>query len=75
MFNGGGLMHNAKKITVEVPEALLKAAQKETGEGISETVRRGLMLLSASKAFEDILKLKGKIKFKAGIKKLKEDRE
>ena len=32
-------MTTAKKITVDVPEELLREAQAQTGEGISETVR------------------------------------
>jgi len=32
-------MKAEKKITVHIPEELLRVAQKQTGQGISETVR------------------------------------
>ncbi len=67
-------MGNAKKITVEVPEELLKDAQANTGKGISETVRRGLKLLAAAKSFQQLRGMKGKIKFSKTIEELKDDR-
>jgi Arc/MetJ-type ribon-helix-helix transcriptional regulator len=67
-------MGDAKKITVEVPEELLKDAQANTGKGISETVRRGLKLLAAAQSFEQLRGMKGKIKFSKTTLELKEDR-
>jgi Arc/MetJ-type ribon-helix-helix transcriptional regulator len=63
----------AKKITVDVPEDLLREAQAQTGEGISETVRRGLQLLAAAQAFRDVRSLRGKVKFSKTITELKDD--
>jgi len=37
-------MKTARKITVEVPQALLEKAQPATGAGITQTVRTGLQL-------------------------------
>ena len=64
-----------KKITVDVPSILLKEAQAQTGKGITETVRQGLQLLAASKAYKELLKFEGKLPKLANWEKLKEDRE
>ena len=68
-------MSEAKKITVDVSPELLKEAQEVTGEGISETVRRGLQLLAASRAYDLAKNLRGKVKFAKSTKQLREDRE
>ena len=68
-------MRNAKKITVEISEELLKNAQTQTGQGISETVRRGLKLLSSAQSFQQLLNMKGKVKFSKTIDELKHDRK
>jgi hypothetical protein len=58
-----GMEDSIRKITVHVPEDLLAAAQAETGEGVTETVRRGLELLRRARAYRELAKLRGKIKF------------
>ena len=58
-----GMEDSTRKITVHVPEDLLAAAQAETGEGVTETVRRGLELLRRARAYRELAKLRGKIKF------------
>ena len=63
-----------RKITVHVPEDLLEKAQESTGEGITETIRKGLELVAASKSFEELRKLKGKVSFSIDLAKLREDR-
>ena len=68
-------MNDAKKITVDVSTLLLKEAQAVTGEGISETVRRGLQLLAASRAYAKAKTLRGKVKFAKSAGELREDRE
>jgi Arc/MetJ-type ribon-helix-helix transcriptional regulator len=68
-------MENAKKITVEVPEDILRSAQAQTGKGISETVRRGLTLLAAAQSYKQLREMKGKIKFSKTYEELKHDRQ
>jgi len=68
-------MAAARKITVEVPEELLTRAQKSTRAGVTATVRRGLELVAAGQAYEDLLRLKGKVRFSVDAKRLREDRE
>jgi hypothetical protein len=69
-------MSEMRKITAFVPAELLSSAQAYTGEGITETLRRGLEKL-AHQAFYDRLKaLKGKVKFDDfDLDDLRHDRE
>ncbi len=67
-------MSAAKKITVEVPRDLLHKAQKSTGEGITATIRKGLELVAASRAYEKLRRLKGRVVFSIDWKQLREDR-
>ena len=67
-------MSNAKKITVHVQEELLRKAQKSTGQGITETIRRGLQLVAASESYEALRRLRGKVRFSIDLKRVREDR-
>jgi hypothetical protein len=67
-------METAKKITVQIPESLLKKAQKATGLGITPTIRQGLQLVAAGRAYAKLRRLKGKVKFSLDLKALREDR-
>lgn len=68
-------METAKKITVHVPEELLRKAQEATGLGITPTIRQGLQLVAAGKAYEKLRRLRGKVKFSLDLKALREDRK
>jgi hypothetical protein len=67
-------MESARKITVEVPAALLEKAQRASGRGITQTVRNGLELLAASQAYERMRQFRGKIRFSRTAAALKDDR-
>ncbi|HJR69308.1 MAG TPA: hypothetical protein VKA43_04655 [Gammaproteobacteria bacterium] len=67
-------MSQQRKITVLVPEDLLISAQKETGTGVTETVREGLKRLASRRAQRELLALRGKVKFSMTWEELKEDR-
>ena len=69
------LVMETRKITVEVPQALLEKAQQASGAGITETIRTGLQLLAASQAYESLRQLRGKVRFSRTWEELKEDRE
>lgn len=62
-----------RKITVHVPADLLEAAQEQTGEGITETVRRGLELLKRERAYRRLLEARGKIQFDMTADELRGD--
>jgi len=67
-------MNTARKVTVELPDDLLRRAQESTGQGVEATIRRGLELVAASQAYDEILKLKGKVEFSVDWRELREDR-
>jgi hypothetical protein len=64
----------ARKITVQLPADLLDKAQRSTGESLTATIRRGLELVAASAAYDELTKLKGKVRFSIDVRKLREDR-
>jgi len=68
-------MKAARKITVHVRGDLLDKAQKATRSGVSETVRKGLELLAASEAYDQLLKMRGKLKFSIDLDELRKDRD
>ncbi len=68
------IMDTARKITVEVPLALLEKAQQASGTGVTQTVRTGLQLLAASRTYARLRKLRGKVRFSRTLAELKADR-
>ena len=68
-------MEATRKITVEIPQGLLEKAQQASGTGITQTIRTGLQLLAASQAYEDLRKMRGKVRFSRTWQELKDDRE
>jgi len=63
-----------RKITVHVSGDLLDKARKTTGEGITETVRRGLQLVAASRAYKELRKLRGRVSVSIDLEALRQDR-
>lgn len=52
-----------KKLTILVPQDLLRKATEATHQGATPTVRMGLKLLAARRAYDRLLGLQGKVKF------------
>jgi len=67
-------MDTVRKITVEVPLALLEKAQRASGIGVTQTVRTGLQLVAASRTYARLRKLRGKVRFSRSLAELKVDR-
>lgn len=67
-------MARVRKITVEIEEALLKRAQKQSGEGVTGTVRRGLEVLAAAEAYEQLTAMRGRVKFSTDLTTMRNDR-
>ena len=67
-------MERTRKIIVEVPQDLLEKAQQTSGAGITQTVRAGLQLVAAARAYARILQLRGKVRFQRTLAELKADR-
>lgn len=61
-------------MTVHVDGTLLRKAQRQTGEGVTATVRRGLELVAAGGAYERLRELRGKVAFSLDLKALRDDR-
>jgi hypothetical protein len=68
-------MGEMRKITVEVPEDDLVAAQDYIGGGVTETVRAALARLRSDRALKKIRDLRGKVKFSMTWQEMKYDRE
>ena len=62
-----------KKLTLEVPQELLKRATAASGAGITPTVRRGLELVAAGGAYAKLRKLRGAVKFSIDLRSLRKD--
>ncbi len=62
-----------RKITVHIPADLLEAAQAETGQGVTETVRQGLELLKRARAYRQLREMRGKFKFDMPADELRGD--
>jgi hypothetical protein len=67
-------MELPRKVTVELPGELLRKAQRTTGAGITATIRRGLELVAAGRAYEELRRLKGKVTLSLDLEDLREDR-
>ena len=64
-----------RKITIHVDADLLEKAQKQSGEGVTGTVRRGLELVAAGQAYRRLAALRGKVKFSIPLSTMRRDRE
>jgi hypothetical protein len=67
-------MGATRKVTIEVPADLLRRARRSTGQGITATVRRGLELVAARSAYEDLRRLRGAVRLSIDVEALREDR-
>ena len=67
-------MAKTQKVTAHVPVDLLRRARAATGEGITETVRRGLHLVAAAKAATELRRLRGKVRLRLDLETLRQDR-
>jgi hypothetical protein len=63
-----------RKVTILVPADLLKRAQATTGEGITPTIREGLSLLAAGRAYDKLHALRGRVRFAKTAAQLRDDR-
>lgn len=62
-------MSVTKKVTLNIPADLLKEAQEITKDGITETVKLGLIELKKKKARQGLLRLRGKVAFNLDLTK------
>jgi hypothetical protein len=64
----------SQKVTVHLDKELLRKARKQTGQGVSATIRHGLELVAATRAYDQLRALRGKVPFSIDVKTLREDR-
>ena len=67
-------MEARRKVTILLPEKLLAEAERATGVGTTATIRRGLELVAAARAYKSLRELKGKVRFSVDLDSLREDR-
>jgi len=65
---------DAKRVTANLPAALLQDAMAVTGEGITETLVEGLKLVRRSGAFKKAMLLQGKIQLDVDLEESRERR-
>lgn len=63
-----------RKITLMVPEDLLEIALDASGEGIAATVKEGLSMIAARRAYDRLRTLRGKVKVSIDLEALRHDK-
>jgi hypothetical protein len=64
-----------KKVTVVLPEDILARAQKASGAGITPTIRQGLELVAAGRAYDQLRRMRGRVKLTIDLDELRRDRD
>ncbi len=67
-------MAKLKKVTLLLPDKLLRDAQAASGQGITPTVRQGLVLVAASRTYDRLRALRGQVTLSIDVDRLREDR-
>jgi len=75
MGTAGSTGQETRKVTVCLPADLLRHAQQASGQGITETIKRGLRAVAAARAYEGLLRMEGKVKLDLHLDELRRDRE
>ena len=60
-----------KKVTLMVPVDLLEQALKAGGDNLTQTVRKGLILIAARDTYQNIKKMRGKVKFSLSLDEMR----
>jgi len=63
-----------RRVTANLPVDLLDEAMEATGEGITETLARGLALVRGTRAYPKAMALKGKLKLEIDMDASRERR-
>ena len=63
-----------QKVTAHLPVELLLRAQQVTGQGVTETLRRGLEELTTADAYRRLRALRGKVKLSIDLEELRRDK-
>lgn len=68
-------MGTMRKITAILPDDLLKTAQRNSGDGLTQTLRKALESYNHRQWSRRMLALEGKVKLELDLDELREDRE
>lgn len=63
-----------KRVTVNLPDALLREAEKVTGKGITETLIEGLQVIARRRAHAKAMALHGKLDLRIDLEESRERR-
>ncbi len=63
-----------RKVTVMLPEDLVRRATRASGLGLTPTIRKGLESIAAAEAYDGLLRLRGKLKLNLNVDELRQDR-
>lgn len=74
VFGMASIGSGAQKVTMNLPAELLAEAQAVTGEGITETVRRGLELVRRSGSLDKARALRGRLSLDVDLEVSRERR-
>jgi len=64
----------ARKITVLLPADLLERAQRSSGTSLTATIRKGLELVAAGAAYDELCRMRGKVALSLDWRALRRDR-
>ena len=67
-------MTKAKRVTANLPEALLQAAMQVTGKGITETLVEGLQRVQRGRAYQKAMALRGRVRLVIDLAESRERR-
>lgn len=65
-------MNETRRVTANLPVALLEDARRVTGEGITETLVRGLELVRRSAAAAKAARLRGRLRIEVDLQASRE---
>lgn len=65
-------MGEARRITANIPDELLRDAMKVTRKGITETLVEGLRLVRRTRAYEKALAMRGKMRLDVDLRASRE---
>jgi hypothetical protein len=68
-------MAQAKRITANLPEDLLRDAMKVTRKGITDTLVEGLRLIRRARAYEKDMALRGRLRLDVDLEASRERRD
>ena len=62
-----------RKVTILLKGNLLEKALASSGKNITQTIEQGLEMVAATQVYDQLKKLRGKVKFSIDINKLRQD--